>query len=246
MEQKLIDLVELHKVDLGLKTLDECLDLVPAQKEELANDRKEAQDEVDAKKEELDQTKKDLKKNETSLVDAEDKMTQYVAKLNQVKTNKEYDAAQKEIENQKKKIGKIEEDILVLFDEVEAAGEKKNELETLWKAKEKEFNERENKIISKEKKAASEKEELLKKRKEIEAKVSLDLLEKYNRIKDKCGFAVAHAEGEICRACFQHITAQVYNEVLKGDAIITCQTCQRILVHVEGGFEEDSGEEDEA
>ncbi len=240
MEKILTDLIELHRVDLRLKSVEEHLESVPAIKDELANDRKEAEDEVDAKKEQLNQAKKDLKKNETSLVDGEEKQKQLTSKLNQVKTNKEYNAAQKEIDTQQQKTGKIEENILVLYDEVEAAEEMKNELEASWKTKEIEFSARENEIIKKEKNAALEKEELLKNRGVIAGAVSADLLETYDRIKDKYGYAVANTEGEICRSCFQYITAQVYNEVLKGDSIITCQTCQRILVHVEGGFEEDA------
>ena len=69
--------------------------------------------------------------------------------------------------------------------------------------------------------------------------VDPSLLSKYDRIKQgKKGLAVVECHDGVCRGCHMHIQPQLYNELVRGDRLIICPSCQRILfVKPEGGEE---------
>jgi predicted nucleic acid-binding Zn-ribbon protein len=45
----------------------------------------------------------------------------------------------------------------------------------------------------------------------------------------RSGFALAEARDWKCLACRMTIRPQVFNDIRKGDSIITCESCGRIL-----------------
>jgi hypothetical protein len=46
------------------------------------------------------------------------------------------------------------------------------------------------------------------------------------------GIAVAEAKDGICTICHVRLRPQVFNEVRRNDAIVQCDSCQRILYFV--------------
>src|SRR5262249_11215718 len=57
------------------------------------------------------------------------------------------------------------------------------------------------------------------------------LAETYNRLaqRSRDGLAVGEVVGGACSACYMSLRPQVQVEVRKGDEIITCENCARIL-----------------
>jgi predicted nucleic acid-binding Zn-ribbon protein len=55
----------------------------------------------------------------------------------------------------------------------------------------------------------------------------------YNRISARIrdGVAVAEARNGACTACFMALRPQVMSEVRRGDDIVTCDNCNRILYY---------------
>ena len=62
---------------------------------------------------------------------------------------------------------------------------------------------------------------------------SLDgnVLRKYERVAARRSPAVAVVSGELCLGCRVGIPPQSYIEVQRGEDIISCGNCQRILIH---------------
>lgn len=232
------DLLSLQRLDIRIQTLSEFLADVPRRESDLAAARATAKAEADNKRQEFENIKKELRRQEKLLQDGEEKLKQITAKLNQVKTNKEYEASLREIEEQKRANGLIEEKIIVLFDEVEEADRSIGEVEAELKAKNAEFDglERELKAL-----AASASAELEVKKAEREAAaqaVPEEAMRVYQRLSTFLKRPMARADQEVCRGCFYHIPAQRYNMVLKGQEMICCPNCQRILVHCETEIED--------
>jgi predicted nucleic acid-binding Zn-ribbon protein len=78
----------------------------------------------------------------------------------------------------------------------------------------------------------SEKEllELNQKRNEIVSRVDSTLLKQYEFLKERLrGVAVAKVKDATCLGCHMHIPPQLFNELHRGDRIITCPSCLRIL-----------------
>jgi len=233
LESKTDVLIELAKKDIRIQALAEFLGRAPGLREELASERNAAKSEIEAKREEFDRSRRELARKEGELKDGEERINRLQAKLNQVKTNKEYDAALKEIEDQKKKNGLLEEDILRLYDEVEAAESKKKELEDAWKEKAAEFDARAGELDELEKAAGDELAKIEAERDAIKASLPAAVIEHYEKVKNHSGSGVARTDKEVCHGCYRHIPAQTYNLVLKGQDFISCPNCHRYLVHTE-------------
>ena len=62
------------------------------------------------------------------------------------------------------------------------------------------------------------------------SKVDAGLLSMYERIrKAKDGLAFVLVKGSTCQGCFMELPPQVVNELMKGDKIVTCERCSRLL-----------------
>lgn len=239
MNKIIEDIVEIYRVDSRIELLEGFLDSIPEKKAELAAQIKASENRFEAAIEGFENTKKRLRKKEAELADGEEKIKKIQAKLNRVKTNKEYEAALKEIEGQKEKNSSLEEDILKLFDDVESGQEAVKKIEVESRDEVLETRGREKEM---EKKAAAAGEELAErkeKRSQLEADLPPDLVKKYDNIRSARARTVVRADKEICQGCHRHVTAQLYILVLKGEEVIICPNCQRILVHAEIEIDEE-------
>ena len=150
--------------------------------------------------------------------------------LSQIKTNKEYTAKITEIENVKADKSRIEEKILMSYDE---ADQMKAEID-----KEKGV------IADEEKKYQAIKKEMEDSIKEYEARIKVleedrkkiipDIekvhIERYEKIlENKEGLAIVPVQGYVCGGCFMNVPAQVINEIKMHDKLIYCELCSRIL-----------------
>jgi predicted nucleic acid-binding Zn-ribbon protein len=67
-------------------------------------------------------------------------------------------------------------------------------------------------------------------RREIVKTVPADLLASYDFIsRNKQGIALAEVTGEACSGCYISLPPQLINEIRRGDKIIRCTSCARIL-----------------
>jgi predicted nucleic acid-binding Zn-ribbon protein len=70
-------------------------------------------------------------------------------------------------------------------------------------------------------------------RDQVGPKLDAKILAVYEKIASRRRPALALVSDEMCQGCRVGIPAQNYIEILKGDRIITCGNCHRILVHPE-------------
>jgi predicted nucleic acid-binding Zn-ribbon protein len=174
------------------------------------------------------------KDKEGQLAAKETNVKKLEGQLSQVKTNKEYAALQQEIASVKADNSLLEEAIIRLFDEVEAAGEEVKKEKERLKQIEKEFAVKTSELAQTEKTAASEIEDLKKRRIEIMSCVDREIRERYDLIVEKKqGLALVKVTGEICGACQLQLRPQVINELRGGEAIVICENCSRILFYEE-------------
>jgi len=93
-------------------------------------------------------------------------------------------------------------------------------------------------VINSEKRAAEAEVEqdksilgnLQNRRRDLIESVSPSVLEMYNRIaRFRKGVALARANGDSCQACHVRIRPQVLSQIMSGECIVTCDSCDRIL-----------------
>ncbi|MBB5348596.1 hypothetical protein JWG42_06805 [Desulfoprunum benzoelyticum] len=154
------------------------------------------------------------------------------SKMMQVQTGREQTALLKEIEEGKKSAKESEEKIVAIMEEVEKLDARIIEEKNLLKGEKELVTEETEKVrttietISKTKK---EKDAL---RQQQAQGINGSILKKYTTLRERRnGLAVVNVLQGVCQGCYMNIPPQRYNQLLRGDQIFDCPTCQRIMYH---------------
>jgi predicted nucleic acid-binding Zn-ribbon protein len=189
-----------------------------------------AQDAVSAAKQAVADNQAHRKTLDKDLLTAQQRLSKYKEQLMEVKTNTEYHAMQHQIEAASGEVAKVEEQILVgmlALDELNAA----------LKAAEAQLKSQEG-LLARERAAieadAVDKTRVLAEsdaeRETILPSLSRPSLDLFQRVlKARQGIAVALAVNGHCSICHVRLRPQVYNTIITNDAIVQCDSCQRVL-----------------
>lgn len=175
-------------------------------------------------------------KERKSLEDDIKVQDQKVSKLkNQMldaKNNEQYRAFQHEIEYCEKEVRRCEDRILELMTESEPLDANVKKAEAALKEEKHQVEAEKAKV--RDRTAADQKQlnELGAERKTIVANVSPELLKDYERIRKKWrGVVIAEAVEGRCGACMITLRAQFAQDLRKGDQLMFCESCGRILYY---------------
>lgn len=173
------------------------------------------------------------RKHESDIKDEQGKISKYRDQSLNVKTNQEYRALMTEIEHAEKEIAKLEDKILEIMVAADVRKETLKQTEATLKADTAE-NDREKEHARKQT-AEDEKElaELTEQRKQLRTGVGDDTLRHYDRVLKLRGSALAAVhDDQMCSVCRVILRPQVYQDVMKGEEILACDSCQRIIYFV--------------
>jgi hypothetical protein len=178
----------------------------------------------------LESLKKERRMLEQEIQDHDAKIEKSNAKLFNIKSNKEYAAALKEVEDLKKLKFDIEEKVIRIMEETE----EKEASHTLRKEKLKELKikiEKEKSVIEKQLLLLDgELQDFEKERADLVTGLDQDLWKKYIFLRERRGgLAVSAVRGGVCQTCHLGIPPQKYNELIRGDALMSCPHCSRII-----------------
>lgn len=159
--------------------------------------------------------------------------------MDNIQTHREYEILNKQIDEAKAKetelrnqIAKEEKILSQLNDDV-------SNLEALINSTESSVNEEKAELDDKIKKNQEELEKLEEQEKQISEGIDPETLYKFQRIIIRNTKGIVAVKGNVCEGCQMILPAQFANEVRKGDKIMFCPYCSRILFYEEG---EDSEE----
>jgi len=159
--------------------------------------------------------------------------------MDNIQTHREYEILNKQIDEAKAKetelrnqIAKEEKILSQLNDDV-------SNLEALINSTESSVNEEKAELDDKIKKNQEELEKLEEQEKKISEGIDPETLYKFQRIIIRNTKGIVAVKGNVCEGCQMILPAQFANEVRKGDKIMFCPYCSRILFYEEG---EDSEE----
>jgi predicted nucleic acid-binding Zn-ribbon protein len=178
----------------------------------------------------LESLKKERRQMEREVQELEGKVQKSEIKLSNIKSNKEYTAGLKEIEDLKSMKFSLEDKVINFMEEIEAL---EKDLQTKKKRKAEATIETEKAILSVEeqmKELGSKLESLQRQRPSIAEKIEKGLLKSYTVLMErKGGQAVSAVVRGVCQACHIGLPPQKFNDLLKGDEILTCPHCNRII-----------------
>ena len=224
--------IRLQEIDNSLAVLVREIASLPKhigeiEKKLLAHERK-----LEADRAALAANQKERKRCEAEIQAQEQKISKLKDQMLQAKTNEVYRAFQNEIEFCQKEIRKFEDGILQMMGESEPLEKNVKAAEAALKT-EKAQVEAEKKV-ARERTAADEAaaREFHKERAAIVSAIAPATYQRYERArKARKGIGVAEAVEGRCTGCNLSMRLQFYQDLKKGNEILSCECCHRILYY---------------
>jgi predicted nucleic acid-binding Zn-ribbon protein len=230
LSPELSQLIALQETDVEIKQLKEEITSLPSRQAQLEQQFAESVKEYLALKQELDQAQTTRRRAEGDLAVETQKLQKFKDDLMKATNSKEYETAVREIDVAKKAISAFETEVLKLMEQIEKLEAEFNtrspEIETRRAQVDRELAAFTAGVVASQQRL----ETMLAERHQRLATLTPNARATYERVsRMRAGLALAEARDYSCMACRMKIRPQVFTDIRRGDAVITCESCGRIL-----------------
>ncbi len=233
-------LVELQEIDSEMITLKSRLVEAPKHLEELQSSLDSLDGQIAQTRERLDILNQQKDKLKKDIEEDSHKVKKSKNKLMMVNNTKEYHAMMREMDNLEKLNRFREEEMTNLIEDIQVHQEKMEELTSERQALSQELANSQSTLDSEMQKINKRISQLEKSRKKACANVPVPILSRYNFIRDRLNNPViVSVKRGVCTGCYISIPPQSFIEIQKGEQILSCPNCQR-LIFWEEHFSNDS------
>ncbi len=233
MNSDLQKLIDLQVIDSRIAALKAEIAALPKQVAQIEAKLAGSKAQLDAGQAAIKADEAARRKHESDIKDQQEKISKYRDQSLKVKTNDEYRALNHEIQFAEAEIRKLEDKILEIMVATDASKEAMKQAEAALKADTAD-NEKE-KEHARAQTAEDEKElaELNTQRQGLRSNISDDTLRHYDRVLKLRGSALAAVhDDQMCSVCHVILRPQVFQDVIRGEEMVYCDSCQRILYFV--------------
>jgi predicted nucleic acid-binding Zn-ribbon protein len=232
MKAEVEAILRLQSLDLRIADLEKEIQALPKHVSEIERKLDAFLRRLEADRASLSANARERKSLEDDIKAQQGKISKLRDQMMQAKTNEQYRAFQNEIAFAEGEISKSEDKILDLM----AAAEP---METAVKRAESALAERKKEVEAEQERArkrTAEDQAFLEKarqeRSQLTAEVNPQLLRQYEQIRKRGrGLAVSDATNGTCEACHIALRPQYFQELRKGEKLLNCETCGRILYY---------------
>lgn len=229
MQKAIEDLSELQTIDLEVFRIDTQLRALPDKVADLKTHLDRIYGIIDREKKQLTEDDRYLNELQQEVQLQTELLSKSKGKLAGARNEREVNAAQREIDMIKGAVQIREKEILQLMETVET-------LKKSIAAKEEQFHELEEGFKSREAETRAQVEAIeaeraahVAKRAAIEKRVPRETLALYDRIRRRKPQAMVEVIGGNCQGCHLQIPPQIFNEVQRGERVLQCPNCTRII-----------------
>ena len=233
MKAELQQLVALQNLDTSIRKLQAELEAIPQRRAEIESEFDQRAFEIRALENRRDEARHTRARLETEVGEQRLRVERADRNLMSSKKPDEYTAAIREADAARKQIATLETQILEQMEALEAAegslNERAEEIASLNSGREarlQSFDEEARQQTDKLAMSRAERERLVA---ALPKAVGAQYVRIVARIRD--GVAVAEARNGACMACFMALRPQAMAQVRRGEEIITCDNCNRILYY---------------
>ncbi len=231
MNDSIKQLLSLQDRDLETDRLRSEAAAIPAKVTKIKAQIQTNKTELESAKKELTQLLLLKKSKEVDLEIQEASVRKHATELNAVKSNDAYRALLGEIEKAKKDKSALEDEILQVMEQIDQATRTWKDRETASKGAEtnllKEISDWEAKQKSLEEQALAKETE----REQVVSLIAKNLYQQYQTLREgrKGSAAVVSLKNEQCGGCHMKVSQNLINEVRRGQKLMTCESCSRIV-----------------
>lgn len=170
---------------------------------------------------------------EKEIAQEEDKIKAIETRMGSIRNPQDYQEIRRKVEMARKANRAREDEVIRKMEELEKA---QAELATFLETYEQERSavvESAQVFVAEESEISAERDRLQTERDSFATTIDPSLLTRYEQLrKTSRGIAVGRARNTACEGCFMNLPPQLFNLVIKGEAIHNCPYCQRFLVYV--------------
>jgi predicted nucleic acid-binding Zn-ribbon protein len=233
VKAELQQLIALQNLDTTIRKLEKDQEAIPERRAEIEREFDQRAFEIRALENRRDEAKHTRARLENDVIEQKGRAERAERNLMSSKRQDEYTAAIREADAARKQISALETQILEQLESLEqteaALNERADEVASL-------NSDREARLKAFDVETATNLDRLAagrKEREEVFANLPKQLSALYSRIRARIrdGIAVAEARNRSCTACFMALRPQVMSEIRRGEDILTCDNCGRILFY---------------
>ena len=224
--------IRLQEIDNRLAELTREIAALPVHIKEIEKKLTSHERKLEVDRAALAANQKERKNCDVNIQTQEQKISKLKDQMLGAKTNEQYRAFQNEIDFCQKEIRKSEDRILELMTESEPLDKNVKAAEAALKGEKAQVEA--EKQQARERTAVDEKaaHELNQERTGISGQVTASTYQLYERVrKARRGIGVAEAVEGRCSACQMALRPQFAQELKRGDKVMSCESCQRILYY---------------
>ncbi len=224
-------LILLQTTDTGIRRLQTELEQIPHRRAEIESEFDQRAFEfrqIERRRDDALQLRADYENQITILRTQTERAER---NLMQSKNQKDYEAAIREADAARKQISQLETKILEQMDVIETAEREIGEREPEVAKLRDEIKEKVTSFEAEAQTKRSQLEDYRRERERLAVTMPKQTLSLYNRISTRIpgGVAVVEARNYTCTACLMTLRPQVMAQVRRGDDIVLCENCSRIL-----------------
>lgn len=231
MKLELEKLVELQKTDTNIRRLKKSIETAEQRRADLNQEFEKHASSIREIQNRAESAKTERGSLEKQVADAKTYLDRANRNLKTSTNQKEYETSMREADVLQKQISGFEAQILEKMTAVEdvekVLAERADEISSLDGNREQALSEFEQELETNRAELDAE----LKKREAVFVTLPKNLAAIYDRMaqRSRDGIAVAEVKNGACSACYMTLRPQVQLEIKRGDKIITCESCARIL-----------------
>ena len=229
MQRAIEDLSELQKIDLEVFRIDTQLRELPNKLADLKTHLDRIYGIIDRERKQLADDDKYLAELQQEVMLQNELLTKSKGKMAQSRNEREVNAAQREIDMIKGAIQVREKEILQLLETVETLKKSIGAKEDQFRELQEGFQAREAETQKQIEQLDTERSAHVAQRAAIEKRVPRETLSLYDRIRKRKPQAMVEVIGGNCQGCHLQIPPQIYNEVQRGERVLQCPNCTRII-----------------
>jgi uncharacterized protein len=223
-------LIRLQQLDSEIESSRRRIAEIPAVQGALAARLEQATSAVAAVKERLSISQQERKKIEADVAAIQTRLSKYKGQLLELKTNKEYQTMQHEIAVAEEAIRSHEDRVLERMEEAENLARELKAAEAELKAQQAAIATDRASLDAEAATLQRTANETAATRATVAGQLSSEALRLFEHVsKQRKGMAVAEARDGSCSVCHVRMRPQMYNEVRRGENLIQCESCLRIL-----------------
>jgi predicted nucleic acid-binding Zn-ribbon protein len=226
-------LIRLQQLDSEIESARRRIAEIPAVRDALATRLGQATAVAEAVKQRLVESQSERKKIEAEVAAIQIRLSKYKGQLTELKTNKEYQTMQKEIATAEEAIRSHEDRVLERMEEAENLARELSAAEAGLKTQQAAITVERTSLEAEAAALQRTVDETSAARAAAAKELSPAALQLFEHVsRQRKGLAVAEARDGGCTVCHVRMRPQMFNEVRRGENLIQCESCLRILYYL--------------